>query len=55
MATYRHMYTNISLIIHTVVWENFGVQKFSSDVRYDENEHTKIFLPQRNRTVYDDL
>ena len=33
----------------------FGVEKFSSDATYGKIKHTKIFLPQRNRVVYNGL
>ena len=38
--------------LYTIVWEKFGVKKFPRMPRTTKIKHTKIFLPQRNRVVY---
>ena len=47
-------YRNLTIEL-TVVWEKFGVKNFCQMPGMMKIKHTKIFLPQRNRVVYNGL
>ena len=42
-------------LTYTVVWEKFGVKNFRWTPRTMKIKHMKIFLPLRNRVVYNGL
>ena len=51
------VYSCEKLLLYTIVWEKFGVKKISSDATpcTTKIKHMKIFLPHRNRVVYNGL
>ena len=56
--TYIHLYVNkltLLSIPYTIVREKFGVKNFHQMPGMTKIKHTKLFLPQRNRAVYNGL
>ena len=45
----------VNILSNTVVWEKFGVKFFCRRPGTTKIKHTKIFLPQINREVYNGL
>ena len=50
-----HTFQNYMDKYSTVVWEKFGVKKFHRTPVTMKIEQMKIFLPQRNRAIYNGL